>query len=161
MKIGREASMAAKNPVVYNGSHRHAVEGIAEHLPQFRVVTTFALVEKAIDSIDACRLMVPSQKEEVEWVLDLVCEEEGDGLDRLGPPVHVVAEEEIVVLRRKAGEVEYSKEIQELPVNVATDLHRSPDLQEDRLGHKDIPRFQDEIDNLLFGEAHHSRDALI
>ena len=46
--------------------------------------------------------MVTSQNEEVLGVLDLVCEQQADGLERLFASIDVVAKEEIVCLRWEA-----------------------------------------------------------
>ncbi len=63
-------------------------------------------VVKAVDSVDAGALVVAAQEEEVLRVLDLVCQEQTDGLQRLLAAVHVVAEEEVVGLGRKAAILE-------------------------------------------------------
>jgi hypothetical protein len=44
--------------------------------------------------------VVSSEDEEILWVLDLVGEQEADGLHRLLPTVNVVTEEQVVGLRR-------------------------------------------------------------
>lgn len=62
--------------------------------------------------------MVAAQDEEVLRVLDLVREEEADGLERLLAPVDVVAEEEVVGFGREAAVLEQAQEVVVLAVDV-------------------------------------------
>ena len=48
------------------------------------------LIIKTVQFVDLCRLVVSSQEEEVLGILDLVAEEEDDGLDGLLAPVDIV-----------------------------------------------------------------------
>jgi hypothetical protein len=41
------------------------------------------LVVKAINAVDGCALVVAAQQEEVLRILDLVCQQQTDGLQRL------------------------------------------------------------------------------
>jgi len=50
-----------------------AVEAIGEGLPKLDVVSTLALIIKAIDAVDGSTLMVTSEDEKVFGVFDLVC----------------------------------------------------------------------------------------
>jgi hypothetical protein len=69
--------------------------------------------------------VVASQNEEVLRVLDLVCEQQADGLERLLASIDVVTEEEIVGLRREATILEQAQKVVVLAVNIATDLCRT------------------------------------
>lgn len=62
--------------------------------------------------------MVPSEQEEVFWVFDLVGEQQADGLQRLLPPVHVIAQEQIVGLRRETSILEQPQQICVLPMDI-------------------------------------------
>jgi hypothetical protein len=53
--------------------------------------------------------VVATEDEEVLGVFDLVCQEKTDGLERLLATVDIVAEEEIVSLRREAAVFEKTK----------------------------------------------------
>ena len=66
--------------------------------------------------------MVPPQQEEVFGVFHLVGQEEDDCLDRLLPPIDVVAEEEVVPFGREASVVEDLEQILELSVNITHDF---------------------------------------
>ena len=88
--------MHAEDLFINNSSDRKAVEAICEGLPELDVVATLALVIEAVDSVDGGTLVVASQEEEVLRVLNLVCQEEADGLEGLLAAVHVVTKEEIV-----------------------------------------------------------------
>lgn len=63
---------------------------------QARQALTFII--EAIYPVDAGTLVVSSQQEEVLWVLDLVSEQQTDGLQGLFTPVHIVTEEQVVGL---------------------------------------------------------------
>ena len=62
--------------------------------------------------------MVATKKKEVLWILDLVCQQETDGLKRLLPTVHVITKEEVVGLWRKSSILEQPQKIIVLPMNV-------------------------------------------
>ena len=49
------------------------------------------LIIEAIDTVDTGTLMVATQEEEVLWVLDLVCQQQTDGLQGLLASVHIVS----------------------------------------------------------------------
>ena len=66
--------------------------------------------------------MVSSQDEEVLRILDFVCQEQADGLERLLASVHVITKEQIIGFRREATVLEQAEEIVVLTVNIATDL---------------------------------------
>lgn len=68
--------------------------------------------------------MVAPEQEEVLGVFDLVGQQQHDGLDRLLAAVHIIAQEEVVFLGRKAPVVENLQEILELSVDVADYLER-------------------------------------
>lgn len=51
------------------------IEAIRKGLPQFDVVSSFAFVIKAVNSIYRGTLVIPAENEEVFWILDLVRKE--------------------------------------------------------------------------------------
>ena len=63
------------------------------------IVVTF--IVEAVDPVNTGTLVVPPEEEEVFRVLDLVGQEQADGLQRLFPSVDVIAKEKVVGLRRK------------------------------------------------------------
>jgi hypothetical protein len=63
------------------------------------------LVVETVNSVDAGRLMVSPQEEEVFGVEDLVCKKQADGFKRVLAAVHIVSEEEIVVRGREAPDI--------------------------------------------------------
>ena len=69
--------------------------------------------------------MVAAQDEEVLRVLDLVGQQEADGLERLLATVDVVTKEEVVGLRREATVLEEAEKVVVLAVDVTTDLENS------------------------------------
>ena len=54
-------------------------------------MAALAFVVESIDSIDRSALVIASQKEEILWIFNLVCEEQTHGLQRLLSSVDVVA----------------------------------------------------------------------
>jgi hypothetical protein len=114
--------MHGEDLLVDDSSDGKAVEAIGKSLPQLDVVATLALVVKAIDTVDRGALVVTSEDEEVFGVLDLVGEEQADGLKRLLASIDVVTEEEVVGLRREATVLEESEEIVVLSVDITADL---------------------------------------
>lgn len=64
------------------------------------------LVVEAVDAVDGGTLVVAPEQEEVLGVFDLVGQQQADGLQGLLPPVHVVAQEQVVCLWGKAAVLE-------------------------------------------------------
>lgn len=83
--------MHSEDLLVNDGGDWQAVETVGKCFPQLNVVPTLALVVKAIDTIDTGAFVVPAENEEVLWILDLVCEEETDGFERLLASIDIVA----------------------------------------------------------------------
>lgn len=65
--------------------------------------------------------MVPTEQEEVLWVLDLIGQQQADGLQRLLAPVHVVAQEQVVALWREAAILEQPQKVIVLAMDVTWD----------------------------------------
>ena len=63
--------------------------------------------------------MVAPEEEEVLRVLDLVGQQQADGLQRLLPPVHVVPQEQVVGLGREPAVLEQAQQVRVLTVDVA------------------------------------------
>ena len=70
------------------------------------------LVVEAVDAVDRRALVVATQQEEVFGVLDLVSEQQADGLEALLASVDVVAEEEIVGFRRESAVLEEAQQVE-------------------------------------------------
>lgn len=60
------------------------------------------LIVESVDAVDGSTLVVAPEQEKVFWVFDLVGQQQADGLQRLFPSVHIVAQEKVVCLRREA-----------------------------------------------------------
>mmetsp|Transcript_86966 Transcript_86966/g.130386 ORF Transcript_86966/g.130386 Transcript_86966/m.130386 type:complete len:122 (+) Transcript_86966:483-848(+) len=99
--------------------------------------------------------MVSPEEEEVLRELDLVREKEADGLEAPFPPVHVVAEEEVVCLRREAPVPEDPQEVVELPMDVPAEVQRGLQLQQHGLVHEDLPRLDAEEVQRVWGQLHY------
>jgi len=121
-----------KDLLVNDGRNRKAVEAVRERLPQLNVVPALALVVKAVDAVDRGTFVVSSQDEEVFRILDLVGQEETDGLKRLLATVDIIAQEEVVGLGREASVFEESEEIVVLAVDISANLRA---LLAEKMGH--------------------------
>lgn len=71
--------MHTKDLFINNSSNRKTIETVCECFPKLNVVSSFALVIKPIDSVNACALVISSKQEEVLWVFDFVSEKKADG----------------------------------------------------------------------------------
>ena len=114
--------MHGENLLVDDSSNWQAVEAVGEGLPQLDVVAALALIVEAVDAVDGGALVVATEDEEVLWVLDLVGEEEADGLERLLSAVDVVTKEEVVGFWWESSVLEESEEIVVLSVNITANL---------------------------------------
>lgn len=113
--------MHGEDLLVDDSSNGQAVEAVGEGLPQLDVVSSLALIVKAIDTVDGGTLVVTTQNEEVLGVLDLVREEQADSLERLLTTVDVVTEEKVVGLWETAV-FKQTEEIVVLTVDITADL---------------------------------------
>jgi len=50
------------------------------------------LIVKSVNPIDAGTLVISTEQEEIQWVLDLIGEQQADRLQGLLAPIHVVPE---------------------------------------------------------------------
>ena len=125
VEIKAQTTGHGKNLLVDDSGDRKAVEAIGERLPKLYVIATLALVVESIDTVDGGALVVTSEDEEVFGVLDLVGEEQADGLKRLLTSVDVITEEEVVGLGREATVLEETEEVVVLAVDITTDLKRA------------------------------------
>lgn len=114
--------MHGEDLLVDDSGDRQAVEAIRKSLPELDVVTTLALIVEAVDTVDGGALVVSSQDEEVLGVLNLVCQQQADGLKRLLTSVDVVTEKEVVGLRREATVLEKTQQVIVLTVDITADL---------------------------------------
>lgn len=122
VEIRTQATVHGEDLFVNNSSDRQAVEAIGECLPQLDIVPSLALIVETIDTVDRGALVVATEDEEVFGILDLICEEQADGLERLLATIDVVAEEEVVSFRGETTVFEETEEIVILAVNVTADL---------------------------------------
>lgn len=82
------------------------------------VGVALTLVIETVDAVDAGTFVVATQQEEVLGVLDLVGQQQADGLQRLFAPVHVVTQEQVVALGGKAPVLKEPQQVVVLPVDV-------------------------------------------
>lgn len=75
-----ESSVHAEDFLVDQGCDWQAVEAVGEGLPEFDVVSAFALVVEPVDSVDGSALVVSSQQEEVLGVFYFVRQQQAHSL---------------------------------------------------------------------------------
>lgn len=114
--------MHCENLFVNDCCDGQAVEAVSESLPELNVIASLALVVEAVDTVDGCALVITAKNEEVFRILNLVGEEEADGLQRLLASINVISKEEIICLWREAAVLEQTEKIIVLAVDVTTDL---------------------------------------
>ena len=122
VEIWAETAVHGEDLLVDDGSDGQAVEAISESLPKLDVVSSLALIVETVDAVDRGALVVTTENEEVLRVLDLVCEEQADCLQRLLATIDVVTEEEVVGLWGEAAIFEEPQQVVVLAVDISADL---------------------------------------
>ena len=138
IKFWRKPAVHAENLFVDDSSDRHAVEALRKSAPQRDGVPPLALVVEPIYSVDGGALVVAPKQKEVLRVLDFVGEQEADGFQTLASAVHVVAQEEVIGLRREPAVLEKAEQVVVLAVDIATDFDGGFQLDEDGLRHEHV-----------------------
>ena len=124
LDLGREAAVDAEDLSGDQGSQGQVVEGIVEVLPGGgAAVLLDDLVVEAVDSSDLPGLVVAPEQDDVLGVLDLVAEEQLDGLDGVVAPVDEIPDEYVLVGGQLAPHLEELKHVEELPVDVPADCY--------------------------------------
>lgn len=113
---------------------------------------SITFIEKAVELIDGCALVVTTQQEEVLWVFDLVCEQEADALDRLLASIDVVPQEQIIGGGWEAAELEDAQQVWVLTVYIAANLDGSSKLEQYWLFQEYVSRLCAEPPQLEFLE---------
>lgn len=90
VQVGAQTAMHCENLFVDDSGDGKAVETVGKGLPQLDVVPALAFVVETVDAVNGCTFVVTTQDEEVFGVLDLVGQQEADGLERLLASVDVV-----------------------------------------------------------------------
>lgn len=122
VEIRAQTTVHGENLLVDDRRNRQTVEAVGESLPELDVVSPLALVVETIDTVDRGTLVVAAQNEEILGVLDLVCQEQANGFERLLATIHVVPKEEVVGFRGESTVFEQTKEIVVLSVDVTANL---------------------------------------
>lgn len=111
--------MHCKDLFVNDGCNWQAIEAIRKGLPEFDVVATFAFIVESIDPVNAGTLVVSTKNEKVFWVLDLVREQQTDGLERLLASIHIVSQKEVIGLWWEAAVLKQPKQVVVLSMDIA------------------------------------------
>lgn len=107
LDFGREAPVDAEDFSVDECSEGQVVEGVVEVLPgRGAAVLLDDFVVEAVDCGDLPGFVVPPQENDVLGVLNLVAEEQLDGLDRVVAPVHKITDEYVPAARQLSPHLE-------------------------------------------------------
>jgi len=128
IEIGAQTAVHGEDLLVDDSGDGKAVEAVGEGLPQLDVVAALALVVESVDAVDGRALVVAPQDEEVLGILDLVRQEQADGLQGLLATVDVVSQEEVIRFWWEAAVFEQAQKVVVLAVNVTADLEVSCQL---------------------------------
>ncbi len=71
--------MHRENLLVDDCCNWQAVEAIGERLPELDVIPPLTFIVESIYAVDGCALVVPTQDEEILWVLDFIREKQANG----------------------------------------------------------------------------------
>ena len=122
VQVWTQPTMHCEDLLINDSGDWKTVEAVCEGLPQLDVVSSFALIVEAVDTVDGGTFVVATQNEEVFWILDLVCQKQADCLEGLLATVHVVAKEEVVGLGWESPVLEQAEQVIVLTVYITTDL---------------------------------------
>jgi hypothetical protein len=114
--------MHGKDLFINDGRNWQAVEAVGKRLPQFDVVPPLALIVEAINAINARALVIPTKDEKVLWILDLVRQQQANGLKRLLASINVISQKQIIRFGRETAVFKKTEEIVVLSVNVTANL---------------------------------------
>lgn len=98
--------------------------------------------------------MVSTQNKEVLGVLDLVCQQQTDGLQRLFASVDIVAEKEVVGLWWEAAVLKQPQQVVVLPVDVSAYFDWGFQLEQNWLANKDLACFCAQMSDFRLGQLH-------
>jgi hypothetical protein len=125
VQVRAQAAVHGEDLLIDDSSNGQAVEAVGESLPQLDVVSSLALIVETVDAVDRGALVVTAENEEVLRVLDLVCKEQADCLQRLLATIYIVTEEEVVGLWGEAAIFEEPQQVVVLAVDISADLKGS------------------------------------
>jgi hypothetical protein len=152
IQVRAQTTVHGEDLLVDDSGDGKAVEAVGESLPELDVVTTLALIVEAVNTVDRSALVVATEDEEVLRVLDLVSQQEADGLERLLATVDVVTKEEVVGLWWEATVLKEAQQIVVLSVDITTNLDGSLELEQNGLGNEDLASLRAEKTNFRFQE---------
>lgn len=117
--------MHRENFLVDDCCNRQAIEAISERLPQLDVIPPLALIVEPIYAVDRRTLVVPTQDEEILWILDLVREKQANCFKRLFASVDVVPKEQVVCFGWESSVLKEAEKVVILAMNITTDLQQA------------------------------------
>ena len=122
VEVGTQTTVHGEDLLVNDGSNGQAVEAIGEGLPQLDVVPSLTFVVETVDTVDRGAFVVTAEDEKVLWVLDLVGEQQANGLEGLLSTVDIVSEEKVVGFWGETAVLEQTEEVVVLSMDITADL---------------------------------------
>jgi hypothetical protein len=119
VQIGRKTTVHAQNLLIDDCCNRQGVEAVRERLPQLDVVAALALIVETVNSVDGSTFVVAAQDEKVLRVFDLVSQKQANYFQTLLSAIDVIAQEQVVALRREPTILEQTEKVIVLTVNIA------------------------------------------
>ncbi len=92
-------------------------------LPDFDIAPSLTLIVETVYTCHISTFVITAQKEEILREFEFVAKQEKDRLQALLSAVHVIAQEEIIRIRRKATHFEHAYQICVLPMYISNDLY--------------------------------------
>mmetsp|Transcript_3210 Transcript_3210/g.13928 ORF Transcript_3210/g.13928 Transcript_3210/m.13928 type:complete len:312 (+) Transcript_3210:1674-2609(+) len=122
-----ESAVHAEDAVVDDRRERQVIEDVRAVAPHVdAAVLAKALVVEAVHLRDLPRLVVAADDGDAIGVANLERHHQRDRLDRVITSVYVVAQEEVVCVRRVSAKLEHLQQVVKLSVDVADDRHGRP-----------------------------------
>jgi len=140
--------------IVDQSSNWETIEALNKFFPQFKTIPSFALIVKSINSINTSAFMVSSQQEKVFRVLNFISEHQTNNLKVLLTSVNIVSKEEIIAFWWESSNFKYSKQIDELTMDITRNNQRSIKFHHHWLTNENLLRLLDQHFYLLFKKVH-------
>lgn len=141
LQVRRESPMHAKNFVIDQCSDGKIVKARRKFFPNLNIVPPLAFIVESINSVDCGGFVVSSKQKKIFRIFDFVSKQKTYGLDRLSSPIYIIAQKKIVGKGRLFTILEYTQEIEILPMNVSYYFERCLKFQQNGLIFKYLPRF--------------------
>jgi hypothetical protein len=152
-RVRRNTAVDTENLIVDDRDERHPLKNSVECVVESsRLVLRGDLGSESVGQIHRLELVVPTQEEDMRWICNEHRKEQGDNLDRVFAAVNVITEEEEAGPRRAPGMDQDTEKIKDIPVDVADNVKRSVEIQNNVRVLESSARPLTELGNEIFVE---------